>query len=358
MAFDELAQVPRQVGVVEGHALAQGLDKQVARERVFVGADLVENGVRRGQLNPRGQQVRPVARHVARRDEEKRLFAIPGQVGRQSQEDFLSVRGVQRVARRIVGCGQNGLVETFVAALSAVGVAVGEGGRGGVEDPFAQGDGPLAPHEGLAPEPVGQAAGVVPQNGGEKNQLGRVGRADDLGQDQVHRVAPARFAERLNLVGDNGADAREHLGPGHEKGFHLFVNSDKEIVPSLEDLAVRVGPLARGDGRAVTQRGAYAREGAELLLRQRLGGDQIDHAAAPVQVTHRGHLGHKGLARGRGRRNQQVAVMQKPVLAQRLFLQRQQALDPLPPPRLEGFGREAERGQMFDRERHDGSPPG
>jgi hypothetical protein len=70
-------------------------------------------------------------------------------------------------------------------------------------------------------------------------------------------------------------------------------------------------------------------------------------------VTHRGHLGHKGLARRRGRRNQQVAVVQKPVFAQRLLLQRQQALDPLPPPRLEGLGREAERGQMFDRKRHD-----
>jgi hypothetical protein len=102
--------------------------------------------------------------------------------------------------------------------------------------------------------------------------LGRIRRADDLGQDQVHRVAPPRFAERLNLVGDDGADPGEHLGPGHQEGLHLFVNGHEEIVPSLEDLAVRVGALARGDGRAVAQRSAHAREGAELLLRERLVG--------------------------------------------------------------------------------------
>ena len=354
---------------MERHALLHHLVQQLPGVGVFMVRQEIIRQFRAGRLLPRrlapgvprhapGQFERPVAAHPLGGHKHQRLLPPPeGEVFCQRQNGLalevavLSGPILRGITVRPPLLGRR-FAQLFLSRLAAVEAAVVEDAGGRVERALAQIEGALAVNEQLAIQPCRQPAGVIAQHGRKADELRRIRRGADLGEQQIHRGAPVRFAQHLDFVRHHESHPREHLGLRHQVGLHFFIDGDEQVEAPLQRERIRLGPLAGGDSDAVAQGAIPFAEQAVFFLGQRFRGDQIDDAAILLEVLERRHLGDERLARGGGGENEKALAMEKAMVRQRLLLQRQQAQDAVGAPDRDDAGRDAESEEVFDGQRH------
>jgi hypothetical protein len=122
------------------------------------------------------------------------------------------------------------------------------------------------------------------------------------------------------------------LRPADQQLGQLLVDRHGDGEIALFQVRVEVPVVARGDDHPQPIGLVFPPERLVFLLRKRFQRNKIDHLLAPQRGLDGRHLPHEGLARTRGRLNQQVPVLEEAVPFRGAFLQGQQTRALLLPP--------------------------
>ncbi|OPZ20047.1 MAG: hypothetical protein BWZ10_00771 [candidate division BRC1 bacterium ADurb.BinA364] len=304
---------------MKSHAEPQAFEQHLARTRRLQALHGFGGVAGRRESGLLGQPQGDAAGGGARRREDERLFAaVFGQMERQRQHGLLAI---------LLGAGLEDARrgQPLLAFLARIEAAIAEEPRRAIQRAFAQFHGAFAADQRFASEPVRQP--VLLRNHRRKaKEAGPARRPANFGQQQVQALAAPRLAQGLDFVDDHDADLAEDFRARDHVGAHLFIDGDQQIEPALEDGAVGLGALARGDGGAEPERRVALGEFAAFFLGQGFGRDQIDGSTPAFEVIQRADFGQEGFTRAGRSQGEQIGGQVGEAFAQGLDLEGEQGI--------------------------------